>query len=685
VLYGIEHRRLGTVARLLGDPSAQSAIETANGEIERGITSAQAIEDSTSLATGQRMGEALVTTKKWEDIKTKWQALKGRNFSNAEEADAAHQELTAIIIDLILTDAGNNSNLILDPDLNSYWLMDQFVIRLPALGEAMTRLVTLAMLPANEATVADRQIELAGLYKTVTTTISDLEFIDLKSSYEDDRKRSGNNKLQETLDPPFFKLKESALALAEMVKRTHMSRDTMLAASTSKDLQSRTSAALKDLAAYYDQVGPKLREITVYRVNGYRQQKALGVTASVLAIVLMMYLFAAFYISVQNSVLALGRATQRMIAGTTERFALASKDELGQIADSYNSINTALVEARTLQKRVQSENEMLQENIMDMLKVVAEASDGNFTVRARISEGALGNVADAFNHLLESLQQIFGEIQGRMRRTNDAIGAISQKSLQMASGATNQAREVLSATQLVQRMSTEIERVASNANNAASAAKRTEDSAMEGTQAVEYVISGMEALRANVQAGAKKIKNLGDRSMEVTGIVGVINRISEQTNMLALNAAIEAARAGEHGRGFSVVAEEVRKLAERTATATQEIDKLVKAIHVETNETVHAIEQQTAVVEQESVAVGRAGESLNKIREVSTQSAGLVADISSVAKAQVEGTKAVVNTMGQISSIAQATQAGAEGTASTIKELVQLSEQLAKSMSRFRV
>jgi hypothetical protein len=126
----------------------------------------------------------------------------------------------------------------------------------------------------------------------------------------------------------------------------------------------------------------------------------------------------------------------------------------------------------------------------------------------------------------------------------------------------------------------------------------------------------MDQLRQNVQAGAKKMKNLGDRSMEITSIVDTIGRISEQTNMLALNAAIEAARAGEHGRGFSVVAEEVRKLAERAATATHEIGKLVTAINHETNETVAAIEKQTQVVEQESVLVSRAGQALIKIREV---------------------------------------------------------------------
>ena len=217
-------------------------------------------------------------------------------------------------------------------------------------------------------------------------------------------------------------------------------------------------------------------------------------------------------------------------------------------------------------------------------------------------------------------------------------------------------------------------RLRERACRAAEAAKRTESSALEGSEAVQNVISGMESLRSNVQAGAKKMKNLGDRSMEITSIVETISRISEQTNMLALNAAIEAARAGEHGRGFSVVAEEVRKLAERTAGATQEIGKLVKAIHLETNETVQAIEQQTQVVEQESQVVGQAGESLAKIREVSTQSADLVADISSVAQQQVSGTRVVVETIGQISSIALRTQEGAEGTVAIIGKLIQLSD-----------
>ncbi|MGC4088006.1 MAG: methyl-accepting chemotaxis protein [Polyangiaceae bacterium] len=294
-------------------------------------------------------------------------------------------------------------------------------------------------------------------------------------------------------------------------------------------------------------------------------------------------------------------------------------------------------------------------------------------------------MADAFNHLLESQQGLVSEILSQLKRTNEAVTAITESSQSMATGATHQAREVSQAMTLVQQMSKEIHRVSQNASTAAEAAKRTQDSALEGKRGVENVITGMATLRSNVQAGAKKMKNLGDRSMEITGIVGTINRISEQTNMLALNAAIEAARAGEHGRGFSVVAEEVRKLAERTAQATQEIDKLTKAIHSETTETVQAIEQQTQFVEQESALVGRAGDSLTKISQVSTESAGLVADISDVAKKQVADSQLVVQTMDQISSIAQATQSGAEGTAAIVRQLSQLSGQLTQSIQRFKL
>ncbi len=386
---------------------------------------------------------------------------------------------------------------------------------------------------------------------------------------------------------------------------------------------------------------------------------------------------------------AIRRPLERAVAGARAvaqgRFAITAPEELGQVEQAFDGVRDLLIETRTLKDKVESDNRELQASITELLRAVATASDGDLTVRAPVTAGVLGNVSDAFNSLMESLQELLGVVSGQIRMTETIVSTVKEASARMAAGATTQSTELADTSKLIQRMIDDIAKVSDGADVAVAAAKRTESSAAEGSKAVDDVIAGMGTLRANVQAGAKKMKNLGDRSMEITGIVSTISRISEQTNMLALNAAIEAARAGEHGRGFAVVAEEVRKLAERTATATRDIDRLVRAIHVETTETVTAIEQQTHVVEQEAQAVGEAGQSLRKIQGASSESSAVVVDISSIAREQAQRTGNVVNAIMRITSIARETETGATGTASTVQRLAQVAHDLQKSVAKFKV
>jgi methyl-accepting chemotaxis protein len=688
VLHGVQKHRVLSVAVMAGEKSFEKTREDAAIEVDRAAVVLDDVDAKLGAPDSPNgtYGGLLQTTKGWAEAKAKWADIKGKGsrYASAGDCELAHAELVKSLTSLIADNAGNYSNLILDPDLDSYYLMDLFLGKLVWASDHVAKSTSVSLRSAGIEVDTDRTVELAGLYTLTLLRADEVETNVEVSIAETKKPKFGQSPtLLASLKEPMIKNKGALVGHAKLILSEQVVKPAAPIGRT--EFVNRAIQTLQENHSFWEKVGPELTWLINRRIEKDQSKRTQGLVAGGLATVVLLYLFIGFYLSVRSSVASLGAATFRMIAGTEERFAIPSRDELAEIATSYNSINMALVEARRLRTQVESDNEELQSDIMKLLRVVSMASDGDLTIRAQISAGALGNVSDAFNQLLESLQTLMKSVSEQLERTNGTVAIIAESSRKMADGATKQASEVLTATNLVEQLNKEIARVSDNARVAAGAAKRTEESAVEGAQAVQDVISGMGALRSNVQAGAKKMKNLGDRSMEVTGIVATISRISDQTNMLALNAAIEAARAGEHGRGFSVVAEQVRKLAERTAVATQEIDKLVKAIQLETNETVGAIEQQTHVVEEESALVGRAGDSLARIRQVSSESAVLVTDITKIAEAYAAGTGQVVRTMGDISSIAKATQEGARGTAASIEQLTAQSARLTKSVAQFKV
>lgn len=685
-MFAVQRHRIFAVAVMQGDRSFEADLSASVADADRAAGLISQIDAKPAPKLEGTYGDVMKSTDYWKRIQAEWESLKGQKFASASDADAAHEVLTGKITDFILNYIANYSNLILDPDLDSYWLMDAFVGKLPTITQTVSKSTTIAMLlSTDESKRLDRSIDLAGYFKVETGTMADLRDINMATAFKETQNFGKSATLESGLKAPLSRSFEAVNNHGTAIRDVFAVTGPRSLADN-RSIARQSIDTLKDLYALWDGVSPELDSLCKVRAEvKYGSPRTSSYVISALIVLVLLSFFGGLYLSIKLSVDALGLATRNMVRGSTETFKGRSADELGSVFEQYNQINGALTEARTLRAKVEQDNQELQDNIMDLLRVVSTASDGDLTTRARVTAGALGNVSDAFNQLLEALQALIGDIKQQQQRTTDAVASIRGAAQTMAQGATQQTKELQSATQLVERMSAEIERVSENARTAAEAAKRTESSAIDGTKAVDDVISGMDQLRANVQSGTKKMKTLGERSMEITSIVNVINRISEQTNMLALNAAIEAARAGEHGRGFSVVAEEVRKLAERTAGATQEIDKLVKAIQSETNETVSAIEVQTEVVEKESAIVGQAGASLTRIKEVSTTSAGLVNEISKVAQKQVDGTRSIVKVMEQISAISLQTQTGAQSTASSVGELVKTAEALDKSIRRFRL
>ena len=334
----------------------------------------------------------------------------------------------------------------------------------------------------------------------------------------------------------------------------------------------------------------------------------------------------------------LAKFSERLAVGDPKaRVEVTSTNELGYIADNLNRAVAKVSKAANNQES----SDALQRSITELLTVINQVARGDLSLRGKVTNDALGNVADSVNYMLDN----FTKVLERVRKAAMEVTACSNNILvaadQMQAGATQQDQEITNTSSAVEELTVSMKQVSNNAEASAEAARRALDAAEQGNRAVRDTLEGMQRIRSSVQATAKKIKSLGDRSLEISEIINVINDITEQTNLLALNAAIEAARAGDAGRGFAVVADEVRKLAEHSRSATKDIAALIKAIQAETNEAVVVMEEGTKEVESGATLADQAGRALDAISNVVRQSAELVQEISLASKQQVRGTEGV--------------------------------------------
>jgi len=363
------------------------------------------------------------------------------------------------------------------------------------------------------------------------------------------------------------------------------------------------------------------------------------------------------------------------------RVNIDSSDDFGFIAENLNRA----AESSSRAMFNQEAQEELQRSVTEFLTIVSQIARGDLTLRGRVTTDALGNVVDSVNYMLDNFCKVLERVRKAAIDVQGGANEILIASEEMSSGALQQDQEITNTSSAVEQLTVSMKQVSNNAEASAEAARRALDAAEQGNRAVRDTLEGMQRIRSSVQATAKRIKALGDRSLEISEIVKVINDITEQTNLLALNAAIEAARAGEAGRGFAVVADEVRKLAEHSRSATKDIAALIKAIQAETNDAVVVMEEGTKEVEIGARLADQAGRALDAISSVVRQSAELVQEISLASKQQVRGTEGVANAMQIISNITRQTSQGARQTARTVEQLVHMSEQLNEALSQFRV
>lgn len=342
-------------------------------------------------------------------------------------------------------------------------------------------------------------------------------------------------------------------------------------------------------------------------------------------------------------------------------------------------------DARHQEQEAKRVNDANQAAILRLMNELQNVAEGDLTQEATVTEDITGAIADSVNYTVEELRALVGSVQNTATRVAQTTAQVDSTSSELLATSAEQLREIRATGQSILDMASRINTVSGQAQESASVARQSLLAAEQGQQAVQNTIGGMNAIRDQIQETSKRIKRLGESSQEIGEITELISDITEQTNVLALNAAIQAASAGEAGRGFSVVAEEVQRLAERSGDATRQISALVKTIQADTQDAVAAMERSTLGVVEGARLSDSAGTALTEIDSVSRKLAELIEQISHTTQNEAVLANDVAGSIQHIFAVTEQTGDSTRSTAEQVRDLAHMAQELRQSVARFKI
>lgn len=371
------------------------------------------------------------------------------------------------------------------------------------------------------------------------------------------------------------------------------------------------------------------------------------------------------------------------------RATIYSEDEFGKMAAKFNHmakvIQTTISDTRRKSDEQEQAKEDLQRQVIRLLDDVEGAARGDLTVTAEVTADVLGAVADSFNLTIQNLREIVHQVKQAAREVSKGATDSAKFAGDLSSDALRQAEELAATLNSVQVLTDAIQRVAESAREAEEVARGAAATALKGGEAVERTVAGILEIRETVAETTRKVKRLAEASQEISKIVALIATIASRTNLLALNASIEAARAGEAGRGFAIVADEVRQLADRSAKSLKEIEQIVMQIQSETGAVMTAMEEGTQQVIEGTKLAEQAKRSLDDIIQVTNRIDVLVRSITADTVEQNETARSVAAVMQAVELTAQETSQEAQRVSGALQNLVGVARDLLTSVERFRV